>query len=266
MVNPRWLLRNLRESYLVCRDVNSAIQRLAWLYSSPGDNGPRRRLLRLRYALPIGAVDILVRDNKGSDNFIVGEVFHHQYYEPHPRLQNVRSIVDLGANGGFTSVYWSKVFPLATQIAVEPHPDNAALARANCALNNVHAEIVQAACVPRDADGVRLSLHSKDYGHVVSSEHAPGTGFVNKDITVEGVSMPELLRTREIHEVDLLKVDIEGYEKVLLYENDAWLSRVRAMVIEWHFPDAEQELSALAAKHGFCPPERHRGQHWLLRP
>ena len=216
--------------------------------------------------MPIGTLDLVVRDNKGSDNFIVGEVFQHQYYQPHPRLRNVHSIVDLGANAGFTTVYWSRLFPKAELIAVEPLPDNASVTRANCELNSVRAVIVQAACVAHDAESVQLALHAKDYGHYVSSVSGSRDTDVSDGIAVRGISMPTLLRTHRIDTVDLLKIDIEGYEKTLLCENAEWLRCVRAVVIEWHFPDADTELAILAAKHGFSEPELYRGQHWLLRP
>jgi FkbM family methyltransferase len=268
MINPIWFIRNLHESSSVTRDIGSLYERMAWIYSdkfSAGKPRIRRRLLRLKYPPPIGMLDILVRDNHGSDNFILGEVFHHNYYAPPPKVRDIKSIVDLGANAGFTSLYYSRLFPEATLIAVEPHPDNATMMRANFLLNNVRAEIVEAACVVSDGR-VQLEIHPMDYGHQIQESTESPKDATRKSVGVVGVSMPTLLSKFNVDEVSILKVDIEGYEKTLLNENADWLDCVRSIVIEWHFPNAVQELSTLAQKHGFCAPELHRGQLWLLRP
>jgi hypothetical protein len=57
--------------------------------------------------------------------------------------------------------------------------------------------------------------------------------------------------------IGLLKVDIEGHEKVLFSRDCDWLNRVDAICIEWHGErlEAEQELTALAHQFGFTEPK-----------
>ena len=263
MRNPIRFVANVRQCASLCRDVPSVFERLAWLYSRSRTGAPpRRRLLRLRYPAPVGAIDLIVRDNDGADNFIIGEVFHHEYYQTHPSVSDVQSIVDLGAHAGFTTLYWTRHHPKAKIVAVEPHPDNASLLRSNCLLNNVHADVVEAACVSDDRRSVRLATHPNGFGHQVDT----GAHTAATHVTVAGISMPALLETNRLKEISILKIDIEGYERTLLHDNAEWLACVRAIVVEWHFPDAAHDLTRIAAQHGFRPPQQHRGQYWLVRP
>jgi hypothetical protein len=50
------------------------------------------------------------------------------------------------------------------------------------------------------------------------------------------ISMATLLDTHGITTVDLLKIDIEGGEQALFDGDIDWLSRVRAIIVEFH-PD-----------------------------
>lgn len=268
MINPVWFVRNLRESASISRDLSSVLERMIWLYhpklgkrAAPA----RRRLLRLQYAPPVGRMDILVRDNGGSDAYVMGEVFHHRYYELHPRVQAPRTIVDLGANAGFASLFFARCVPQARIIAVEPHPDNATLMRANFALNGVAAEVLEAACAVHDGR-VLLRRHPMDYGHYVAPDAGAGPASADDAVSVEGISMPTLLQRFGLSEIGVLKLDVEGYEKPLLAGRPDWLSAVRAIVMEWHHPDEEEEVREIARRNGFREPERHRGQIWLLRP
>ena len=61
----------------------------------------------------------------------------------------------------------------------------------------------------------------------------PSKGSAQK-LRVRLFAVPELLAALGWDEIDLLKIDIEGYEKTLFRGNNAWLSRVRVIVGEAH--------------------------------
>jgi hypothetical protein len=63
--------------------------------------------------------------------------------------------------------------------------------------------------------------------------------------------------------VGLAKIDIEGYEGVLLAHRLDWLERVDALMIECHPGYGERELHALSGKYGFLPPIEFRGV-WVM--
>src|SRR4030095_1072659 len=146
------------------------IKRLHWTYV---DSLPRvlrypEFRIRLRYPRPVGRVDLLVRANKGSDAFILGEVFDHEYY----RLDldfSPETVLDLGANAGFSAVYFSRQFPKAWVVAVEPVPDNVRVLERNVRANAPSVVVVRAAIAVADGT-VPMVLGAKDYGHRVLFE------------------------------------------------------------------------------------------------
>src|SRR5262245_22207843 len=96
-----------------------------------------------RYPEPIGNIQLLLRANVGSDGFIHGEVFEHEYYRL-PLLAPPKTILDLGANIGLTAVYFSRLFPMAALACVEPVPENLRVLARNLELNAIRATVIPA--------------------------------------------------------------------------------------------------------------------------
>src|SRR5918911_488572 len=68
----------------------------------------------------------------GGDLFIFHEVFLDDcYHIPTAWVPNVRTVVDLGANIGLTTLYFAKSYPQARFICIEPDPNNASVLRRN---------------------------------------------------------------------------------------------------------------------------------------
>ena len=121
-MNPIWLLKNIRTSWRYRGDLSSFVKRLLWTYSHSvlGRWCPSEMNIRFCYDEPIGKIRLRVRANGGSDGFIHGEVFEHHYYRLGLPFQPA-TILDLGANAGYTAVYFSRTYPSAKIMAVEPH-------------------------------------------------------------------------------------------------------------------------------------------------
>jgi FkbM family methyltransferase len=262
MLNPWYFLENLRHSFQFCPTWGDRLSRMQWLYSDkfPAAWRNRRRRLHFQYPPPIGHLTIMVRDNGGSDAFIFGEVFDHLYYQL-PLPVAPRSILDLGTNAGFTAVYFARVFPEARLACMEPMPDNLALLRENLSLNGVSAQVFAAAVGVEDG---RLTMieDANDYGHKVAGIPY-GRGVLGAAVDVEALSIPTVLERLGWDRIGLLKVDIEGYEGILLRQRSEWLCRVDAMCIECHEGFGERDLCDLASTYGFHAPELLPGT-WLL--
>lgn len=66
------------------------------------------------------------------------------------------------------------------------------------------------------------------------------------DADVESTTIPELMDEWDIPNIDILKIDVEGAERVIFQGKDtSWLSRVRVIAIELH--DAESRDAFFAA-------------------
>lgn len=162
-----------------------------------------------------------------GDLFVLYEIFLNRPYRiPASVLKtnDVRLIIDCGANIGMTSLFLANQYPEARVIAVEPHPENFALLKFNTAheprIVPVHA------CIVGDASGLRyITVDRPAWGNTVNGN---GNGIAVTAKTIDG-----LLREHGCDRVDLLKVDIEGAEKELFARPD-FLDRTGFVIIELH--------------------------------
>jgi FkbM family methyltransferase len=140
------------------------------------------------------------------------------------------TIVDCGANAGYTSAYFLSRFPLARVIAIEPSAGNAAICRENLAPYGNRATVLEAAIWSEAGILVLDATDGNEWGVQVRVTEQCETGGV-KAINIADLGLPK---------IDLLKIDIEGSEKVLFQSRaDRWLPSVGSIVIELHGPDCE---------------------------
>jgi FkbM family methyltransferase len=261
-MNPLALLVNIHHSLVVCPTWRDRFNRLSWLYSNKTHHNstPRRCQISFRYPQPINDIVVVVRDNYGSDAFIVSEVFDHRYYDfPLPFIP--ATVLDLGANAGFTSLFFARKYPLAEIACVEPIENNVAVLRENFELNNVKAMIFPVAVAVEDGF-ITMEMAEKDYGHKVA-DISYGANISGQTIDVEALSVPTMINRLGWERINLLKIDIEGYEGVLLSKNCDWLTKVDAICIECHEGYGERDLRAVAERYGFATPQLLPGT-WLL--
>jgi len=261
-VDPYWLCRNIASSWVHAESVPDFFRCLAWTYSAklPAKLKKREWAIGFRYPAPVGSVRLLLRANSGSDAFIQGEVFHHRYYEI-PLASPPETILDLGANTGMTAVYFGRAYPAARLACVEPVPDNLRVLARNLELNAIRAEVIAGAVDAADGS-VRIELGSMDYGHKVADPYAHAS---RPSIEAVAYSIPTILRRLGWQRIGLLKVDIEGHEKILFSADCDWLDHVDAMCIECHPGFGEADLVELAGKYGFGRPEQLPGIWFLVR-
>jgi FkbM family methyltransferase len=135
-------------------------------------------------------------------------------------------IVDAGANAGYSALRFQKDFPGARIIALEPAPSNVIQFKKNCALypNIILDEKALW------ATNTRLRIRAPDAAqNAFQVEEDP-----NGDI--EGVSIDDVMQRHRLPRIDLLKIDIEGSEKVVFAHSNAknWLGAVSMIMIEIH--------------------------------
>ena len=103
---------------------------------------------------------------------------------------------------------------------------------------------------------------------------ASNVGLINpQGRSVVSISMNSILDTIPQRRVDLLKIDIEGYERELFEGESAWLTHVRAIIVEFHYSRAENDkMIAFLISRGyryFAPqnrdPSASHGSDFFLR-
>ncbi|HVE76702.1 MAG TPA: FkbM family methyltransferase [Actinomycetota bacterium] len=123
--------------------------------------------------------------------------------------ETAKTVVDVGAHVGTFSL------PAATLgcrvIAIEGSPENARLLAIAKGLNNLERlEVVNA--VASDRGGTQSFTAHGPWGHVSITGALPDIPRVD----VQSVRLDELLRRRGLETIDLMKIDIEGYELAAL--------------------------------------------------
>ena len=134
-------------------------------------------------------------------------------------------IIDGGAYVGYSSIYFANKYPDADIIAVEPSLSNHAALNRNVA-SYPKVKTVYAGLWNKETK-LRITNHNEEWSFRVEE--------TNKLSTVNAVTIGSLLRDSEHNVIDILKLDIEGSEKVIFssgYED--WLGKVKVLIIEFH--------------------------------
>ena len=167
-----------------------------------------------------------------SDVFVFDQVFYREEYAPLNRVRDPRMIIDCGANIGCTSAYLLGRFPNSRLVAVEPDSGNIKLCRTNLRPFGDRARSVQAGVWPRDGllrierggfrDGREWSFQVRECA-------------VGEEAEVGAVSISTLLLQEGVKRIDILKVDVEGAERLLFSDGcDEWLDRTDCLAVETH--------------------------------
>ncbi len=184
---------------------------------------------------------------------IAREVCFSGEYEPQETrvasaiLRPGMTVVDVGANWGyFTLLAARRVLPGGRVLAIEPEPRLFRQLEQNVALNAL--EGVELVAVAAAAGERMLALEEYDYrsgNRGLSRITPPGPAEHTTTTAVRGESVDAIVsRTPGVDSVDLIKIDVEGYEHQVLagMRSGLWAHRYRRVLIELH--------PALLATHG----------------
>jgi FkbM family methyltransferase len=152
----------------------------------------------------------------------------HLDLRPSPQL-----IIDLGANNGFSTLYWKTRFPAATVSGVEMDEPNLSRCRALFSGNGLEQSFFHCAIGSRD-EPVSYRRHEEGGRHRLTELCDERFAWQERGIEVPGWTFETFLDRYEFGYVDILKVDIEGAEQFLLETLPRWSQRVRQIILELH--------------------------------
>jgi FkbM family methyltransferase len=225
----------------------------------------RRGALRAGQLLSLGmkfpARQTLHLREVGTDILTFQEVILEQVYRAVvERLPDCRTVIDLGANIGLTTLYLSAHYPGCRFFAVEPNPDTFRVLELNVAglVRGGRCQTFRGAVWgSRKALAADAARAAERYSSFATVE-AEGGGA-----TIDGLPMPELIERAGFERVDLVKADIEGAEVELFSGDLSWLDRVGALAVEFHGDSrAAIGFDALVRDRGFRVVED--GKHTTL--
>ncbi|MBL8990760.1 MAG: FkbM family methyltransferase [Phycisphaerae bacterium] len=237
---------------LTTRDLDALLLAL----DTPRGSRAQPVWVRLR---PAGGLPLLVRPGT-TDARVIVDTFVGLYHLPPGPLPERPTILDLGANAGYTAAHFAALYPDARIIALELDADTADAARRTLAPLGERVTVLNAAAWDRDG-----SVHyggQEEWGFAASDPPGPcNPAADDAGRTAPAVSMPTLLDRFGLDRIDYAKIDIEGGEARLLTPDAAWLDSVRTLKVEVHPPAATMAAcrAALTAR-GMAVTDDTR--HW----
>ena len=165
---------------------------------------------------------------RSGDLYVFLEVFGKFFGEVYgPALKgNPRLIVDAGANVGFVSAMFANRFPEARIVAIEPDAKNCEVFRKNCS-GYANIKLLHAALWHRTG---RVKIENPG----AASFHFRVTEDSDNTDGIPAMTLEEILLAEKDGVIDILKLDVEGAEKVLFEHGREWLRRVKLMIMELH--------------------------------
>ena len=246
------MLRRIRDRLRLARDVSRLGRgRLGvattWLICAIE---PLRRrvplfpegLVRLRLQLGHAPVDVWLSD--WSELILIWSIMSLGEYAALD-VNGARTIIDLGANIGVTALWLRSQNSDAHIIAVEPDPRTFA----KLCLNLAHDPLttcINAAISPKSGPVAFTSAEQSWESRVADTQETPVR-------LVDGITLDELVATRRLDVIDIVKVDIEGMEFATLPDARC-LDHVGQLICELHPEATERDVGEfvddLAERHG----------------
>ena len=135
-------------------------------------------------------------------------------------------VVDAGANIGTASLWFSRQYPQAAIVAIEPDPHNAEILNRNAQGRRI--TVIEAAIGGQN--GFVSVLNNGQAWGVQTERAQSGVSVITVEDAVSAVPNGELF---------IVKVDIEGFESDLFASNTGWIDRAFLVYVEphdWLFP------------------------------
>lgn len=167
-----------------------------------------------------------------EDDFISGE----SYFQKWLQGRGIKVIFDVGANKGQYAQLARKHHPRALIYSFEPHP-----ASFKCLIDQVKDQEFKAFNIGLGAEEGELNLY--DYTDEPGSEHASLCEGVMSNLydraytstTVKVESLDGFCKKYEVRFIDLLKIDVEGYELEVLKGARNLIEEGKVSIIQFEF-------------------------------
>jgi FkbM family methyltransferase len=166
-------------------------------------------------------LQLRIRGLRSTDYGVAWDIYWRRCYQSPEPLPSSATIVDLGANVGYSCLWWCQEYPDANVTAFEPHPEHLKSIAGHLSANGLDGRVQVVPAAAGTADGFAYLTNAGSSSSVTSEQNA----FRVRVADLFGCSLGP---------IDILKIDIEGGEYALLGDERFPSLNVRSLVVEWH--------------------------------
>jgi len=179
------------------------------------------------------------------------------------------TIVDIGANAGYFTVFALSKFTRASLFAYEPIPVNYAQLKRHRDLNRSSNIKCFPVAVAGHCGEIKLSLDASDT-FTTSATILSNDASAPDSVAVRSITLQDVFDYNRIEKCDLLKIDCEGAEYDILYSSSSEvLKRVSQIAMEVHRGEGKDQnidaLDSFLRRQGFATRRRPVGKLWAWR-
>ena len=199
----------------------------------------------------------------GGDTAIVPHLVRHGWFDRN--LTNLigsllapgMTFIDIGANCGTYTIFGAgRVGPQGRVIAIEAAPRIAALLYESVVMNGLygHCEVLRCAAGAEEGRVVLHQFANRQGGNTmlphIAERAVERQGDTVTTVEIECRPLDAIVAERDLKRIDLVKIDVEGFEhEVLLGARDT-LARFRPkLIVEWHNAFFDGRPEAARALH-----------------
>jgi len=162
------------------------------------------------------------------DHYIFFNYFDHSLEQFFDDAKTANVILDIGANIGWTALRFASKNPNATIIAFEPHPITFQRAQENFGRNNFSGITCLNIGLGESASTLKiyeLMDNNSGMNRIVLEE----LDRPFKEVKIE--RLDDVLNSRNINQVDMIKIDVEGFEGFVLMGASKILTASNAKIL-----------------------------------
>lgn len=168
---------------------------------------------------------------KTSDIETFHQVFFYEEYaitfDFEPKV-----VIDGGANIGLAAIYFANRFKYAKIYSFEPEEGNFKLLSKN---TSFYENILPFQLALSNLGDQEISVIDEGYGDWGFITQKPSSDKHEKiKNSVKTISINDIVVKHELKQLDIVKIDIEGFEKELFSSNIEWLDITRCLIVELH--------------------------------
>lgn len=138
---------------------------------------------------------------------------------------NIKKIIDAGAHIGIASIIFSKMYPNAIIISIEPEKENYEILKYNT--KNISNIKIENSALWHENGVVKLEINEESWAHSISKSN-------NSNKNIKSKTVSRIAKDNGLKKIDVIKMDIEGAEREVLNNSKDWSDIVDCIIVEPH--------------------------------